>query len=135
MSGLRNPITAAEFEQEMHDLDDRLEHLRLELVDARNAENAAKHAWMIADAEAGEHPLCPKPDRSTGVTVGQRDSWIKKRILDKTLALADAKNLRVIASEALRTAQKQVELNQSIGASLRTSQATYGSQSYGRQRG
>jgi hypothetical protein len=65
--------------------------------------------------------------------VAERQAWIDEHILDKTLALQDAKHLRVIASEALRTAQKQVEVNQSIGASLRTSQSSYGNQSYGRR--
>jgi hypothetical protein len=128
----RTPITPAAFEAEMHDLDDRLESLRLQLVDARNCENDAKRDFEIAKVTAAMHPSCPRVRRGE-VTVAERQAWIDEHILDKTLALQDAKHLRVIASEALRTAQKQVEVNQSIGASLRTSQSSYGNQSYGRR--
>jgi hypothetical protein len=48
----RTPITPAAFEAEMHDLDDRLESLRLQLVDARNCENDAKRDFEIAKVTA-----------------------------------------------------------------------------------
>lgn len=116
----------------MHDLDDRLEDLRLQLVDARNAENEARRRFEIAKVKAAMHPACPKVRRGEA-TVAERQAWIDEHILDETLGLQDAKNLRVIASEALRTAQKQVECQQSIGASLRASLSSYGSQSYPRR--
>jgi hypothetical protein len=116
----REPITPVAVERELADLSDRLEELRLQLVDARNAENDAKRAYEIMKVRAAAHSACPRVKRGE-VTVAERQAWIDEHCLDAQLALQDAKNLRVIASEALRNAQKQVETVQSIGASVRTS--------------
>ena len=120
MTGPREPMTPIAVERELVSLHARLEELRLQLVDARNLENEAKRAFEVAKVKAAMHPACPRVKRGE-VTVAERQAWIDEHILDQMLLLDDAKNMRVIASEALRTAQKQVELVQSVGASVRTS--------------
>lgn len=122
MTEQREPVTPAEVERALFDASERMEQARLDLVDRRNAELAAKREYEIGKVRAAADPWCPAVGKNRGeVTVAERQAWIDAQVLDLMLDLEAARNLRVQAAEGLRVAQKQVEVYQSINASVRAS--------------
>lgn len=127
MTEVEAPATPVDVERMLREVTERLQSLRTELAHARLAEHDAKVAFEKGKVRFAADVWCPKVERG-GTTVAERQAWIDERVLDEKLALDFATTLRQIAADALRSAEKELEALQSIGASVR---AEYRSRAYG----
>lgn len=90
-----------------------------DLRQSRDAEVEAEKAYRLARAPLMDHPECPEPNRSKGVTKTDRDEWINDRIPDLYWNWREAKNLRQNAEDYSWSLKEQVKCLQSINSIVR----------------
>jgi hypothetical protein len=95
------------------------------LRDARHAESRAKIAFKRAEARAYHRDDCPQPKRGL-VTVGDRDAWIFRQVIDEWEAWEVATTVREVAQDTLRVILADIESQRQLNASARTAYSVAG---------
>lgn len=92
---------------------------QIALAKARAVEAEAEKALKRAETTAHFHPDCPKPQRSTGLTVADRQAWIDREVMAQWEAHVDAVKGREIAVDARTAVAAELEAVRSIGTLTR----------------
>lgn len=95
------------------------------LAAARDHETATEVAYKRAEAAAFHRSDCPQPKRGE-VTVGDRDAWIARVVMDEWQAMKVATTAREVAQDNLRVVLAVAETVRSLGASVRTAYSLAG---------
>ncbi len=96
------------------------------LAEARDVLTEAEIAYERAEVTASHDPACPRPVRG-GVTVGEREAWIKAKVMPEWEARKRAETARDIAQDAIRTQYAVTSTVQSIARSVQQAYALAGS--------
>lgn len=99
---------------------------QIDLAKRRDVLTEAEIAFERAEVTAYQDPACPRPVRG-GVTVGERDAWIKARVMPEWEARKRAETARDIAQDAIRTQYAVTSTVQSIAKSVQQAFAMAGS--------
>lgn len=86
------PWTPIKVERTLHDLFHAVARAEIELRKRLDHELDCKLEYEKAHTIASTHPDCPRPSRTTEVTVAQRDDWIRGYEYDEYYAYELAKN-------------------------------------------
>ena len=95
------------------------------LADARTTETAKRVAYKRAEAMAFHRTDCPQPKRGE-VTVGDRDAWVARQVMDEWEAAEVAATACEVAKDNLRVILAKAETYRSLGASVRTAYSLAG---------
>ena len=88
------------------------------LATARDSETTAEIALKRSTAMAFHHSDCPHVSRG-GHTVGDRDAWISRKVMDEWAHARVATTAREVAVDNLRVVLAIAETVRSLGASVR----------------
>jgi hypothetical protein len=108
------PWTPVKVERTLHDLFYAVARAEIELRKALDHELDCKLAYEREHAIASTHPECPRPSRSTEVTVAQRDDWIRGMEIDAYDAWMESKLQVERISRYQRRLSEQVSIVQSM---------------------
>lgn len=108
------PWTPIQCERELARLINAVAQAELAMRKVLIAESEARMAYERAVVINSHDPNCPRPDRSTGVTVGQRDSWIRDMSLDEFNGLEHAKVNLAIEKGYQQRLEQQCSLVQTM---------------------
>lgn len=103
-----------------------LTQAQIDLAKRRDELTDAQIAFERAEVAASHDPACPRPVRG-GVTVGERDAWIKSRVMPEWEIRLRAETARDIAQDAIRTQYAVTSTVQSIARSVQQAYALAGS--------
>lgn len=108
------PWTPVKVERTLHDLFHAVARAEIELRKALDHELDCKLEYERAHVIASTDPECPRPSRSTEVTVAMRDDWIRGVEYDEYLAWEYAKNQVQRVLRYQRRLGEQVSIVQSM---------------------
>jgi hypothetical protein len=111
--------TPLQIEAALSSIVTRIAQAQLALAKARADEAEAEKALKRAEVTAHFHPDCPKPQRSTGLTVADREAWISRAVMRQWEAHLDAVKAREIAVDARTAVAAELEAIRSIGTLTR----------------
>lgn len=77
------PWTPVQVERKLAELMNEVASAEIAMRKLLETEAEAKWAYERAHVIAATDPNCPIPSRSTGVTVGERESWIRGMVQDE----------------------------------------------------
>ncbi len=118
-------LTPVDIESKLTALVSEMTQAQRALAAARDAETAAEIAYKRATAAAFHRPDCPQPKRGE-VTVGDRDSWVDRIVMDEWAAMKVATTAREVGQDNLRVVLAIAETVRSLGASVRTAYSLSG---------
>lgn len=121
------PWTPIECEREIARLINAVAQAETVMRTVLVAESDARKAYERAQVIHAHDPNCPRPDRSTGVTVGQRDSWIRDMALDEFDGLEYAKVNLTIQRNYQNRLEQQCSLVQTMSKLVQMSYSVMGS--------
>ena len=111
-------LTPVAIEQKLRQMVSEMTGAQRTLAQARDAETTAEIALKRATAAAFHHSDCPHVSRG-GHTVGDRDAWISRKVMDEWAQARVATTVREVAVDNLRVVLAVAETVRSLGASVR----------------
>ena len=116
---MSEPLTPLAVEDKLRSLVTELTQAQRVLASARDAETRAEITYKRAEAAAFHRPDCPRVERGV-TTVGDRDAWVSRQVMDEWQAVQIARTAREVAQDNLRVVLAIAETVRSLGASVRT---------------
>lgn len=122
---MNEPLTPVDIESALHRVITEMTQAQQALAKARTAETTARVTFKRAEAATFHRTDCPQPKRGE-VTVGDRDAWVARQVMDDWEAAEIATTVREVAQDNLRVILAKAETYRSLGASVRTAYSLAG---------
>lgn len=118
MSALDEPLNPAQSERAVKACTNKVSFAQIEYRKSGDAYLDAFKAHRIATTRAEFSAECPRVVRGE-VTVGDRESWVRRECGDEIDTLKTAEIMRENAIEALRSARNELQGAMAVNASVR----------------